>query len=45
MLPLIGKLLIKIYGSFEIENKKIKMLIKKDIINTQDGISKLTKKK
>ena len=44
MLPIIGKLLIKIYGSFEIENKKIKMFIKKDIINTQDGVSKLTKK-
>lgn len=44
MLPLIGKFLIKVFGSFDIDNKKIKMYLKEDIINTETGISKLTKK-
>tara|TARA_X000000368_G_scaffold364129_1_gene309646 strand:- start:249 stop:1175 length:927 start_codon:yes stop_codon:yes gene_type:complete len=45
IIPYIKILLIKIYGGFEIDNKKIKTILNDDIIGTQEGIIELTKKK
>ena len=44
-LPLIRKLFAKVYGSFEIDNKKIKMINKVDIISTYNGIVNFSEKK
>ena len=44
-LLLIRKLFAKVYGSFEIDNKKIKMINKVDIISTYNGIVNFSEKK
>tara|TARA_B100000965_G_scaffold399015_1_gene418142 strand:+ start:3516 stop:4436 length:921 start_codon:yes stop_codon:yes gene_type:complete len=36
--PLLGKFFIKVYGNFQLENKKIKNILKEDIITTERGI-------
>ena len=45
IIPYIKTVLIKIYGSFEIDNKKIKIIANKDIISTREGIIRLIKNK
>lgn len=45
IIPYIKIILIKIYGGFEIDNKKIKIIANKDIISTREGIIRLIKNK
>ena len=37
-LPILGRLFIKVFGNFQLDNKKIKNILKEDIISTERGI-------
>ncbi len=37
-LPILGNLFIKVFGNFQLNNKKIKNILKEDIISTERGI-------
>ena len=40
-IPIVKKMIIKIFGNFQIDNKKIKSILKDDIISTEEGIKYL----
>ncbi len=40
-IPIVKKMIIKIFGNFQIDNKKIKRILKDDIISTEEGIKYL----
>ena len=39
-IPIISNLILKIFGSFQVDNKKIKTILNEDIISTNEGIKR-----